>query len=77
MGWDGVGLIRLFGFYLNDVRGVGGNGEQARVRVEQGFDMVSIATDVDVLVQGFAAHAAAALGDNGQDTGTSGGYSAK
>ena len=40
----------------------GTNGDQARVRAEQGFDMISVATDVDVLSQGFVAHMSSALG---------------
>lgn len=43
---------------------VGVNGEQARLRAAQGFDMISIATDVDVLAQGFAAHMTSASGSN-------------
>ena len=53
---------------------IGTNGEQARLRAAQGFDMISIATDVDVLAQGFAAHMASASGGN-VTIGT--GYSAK
>jgi len=40
------------------------NGEQAKARAAQGFDMISIATDVDVLSLGFTAHMASATGTN-------------
>ncbi|THH10443.1 hypothetical protein EW145_g1341 [Phellinidium pouzarii] len=50
------------------------NGDQARVRAEQGFDMISIATDVDVLSQGYAAHISSATGSN---VAARSGYSAK
>ena len=32
------------------------NGEQAEKRFKQGFDMVSVSTDIDTLVDGFAKH---------------------
>ncbi|KAI5120420.1 hypothetical protein M0805_006920 [Coniferiporia weirii] len=50
------------------------NGDQARVRAEQGFDMISIATDVDILSQGYAAHISSATGAN---VAVGSGYSAK
>lgn len=49
---------------LSDVFFEGTNGEQAKARAAQGFDMISIATDVDVLSLGFAAHMASATGTN-------------
>ena len=51
----------------------GTNGEQAKARAAQGFDMLSIATDVDVISLGFAAHIASATGANA--TGSGSGYS--
>ena len=51
----------------------GTNGEQAKARAAQGFDMISIATDVDVISLGFAAHMASATGANA--TGSGSGYS--
>ncbi|KAH8111412.1 Phosphoenolpyruvate/pyruvate domain-containing protein [Phellopilus nigrolimitatus] len=50
------------------------NGDQARVRAGQGFDIISIATDVDVLSQGYAAHISSATG---ADVNVGSGYSAK
>ncbi|KAH8111365.1 Phosphoenolpyruvate/pyruvate domain-containing protein [Phellopilus nigrolimitatus] len=50
------------------------NGDQARVRAGQGFDIISIATDVDVLSQGYAAHISSATGAN---VNVGSGYSAK
>jgi 4-hydroxy-2-oxoheptanedioate aldolase len=44
---------------VNLVR-TGLDGAQAASRYKQGFDMVSIATDIDTLVAGFADHAAQA-----------------
>lgn len=50
------------------------NGDQARHRAEQGFDMISVATDVDVLAQTYAAYMRAATG---QSTQVGSGYSTK
>ena len=54
--------------------GKGTNGGQARDRANQGFDMISIATDVDVLAQGYAASIGSATGTV---TSVGSGYSAK
>lgn len=54
--------IILLSNSLSDVSLEGTNGEQAKARAAQGFDMISIATDVDVLSLGFAAHMASATG---------------
>lgn len=40
------------------------NGEQAAKRFAQGFDMVSITTDIDTLTDGFAAAVNTATGSN-------------
>ncbi|KAL5504802.1 hypothetical protein ACEPAH_7465 [Sanghuangporus vaninii] len=40
------------------------NGDQSRLRAEQGFDMISIATDVDVLAQTYASYMTSATGQN-------------
>ncbi|CAI4211282.1 unnamed protein product [Parascedosporium putredinis] len=42
------------------------NGDQARVRIEQGFDMVSIATDATVLAEGMMRELGASQGLDGQ-----------
>ena len=57
-----------------DLRLIGTNGEQSRVRAEQGFDMISIATDVDVLAQTYAAYMTSATG---QSATVESGYSTK
>lgn len=49
------------------------NGEQARQRLEQGFDMVSIATDVGVIVKGMKVELGEATGQ--LQKASSGGYS--
>ncbi|VDB91531.1 unnamed protein product [Peniophora sp. CBMAI 1063] len=48
------------------------NGEQAEKRFKQGFDMVSVSTDIDTLVDGFAKHLSQV---NGGPDGASSGYS--
>lgn len=48
-------------------------GEQAAKRFEQGFDMVSVTTDIDTLTDGMAAALNAATGSNAAFTGS--GYS--
>jgi len=52
------------------------NGAQARVRAQEGFDMISVATDVDVLAKGFAGHLATALGSESGEESVGSGYSA-
>lgn len=49
------------------------NGEQARQRLEQGFDMVSIHTDIGVIVQGMTRELGIAMGKTQEKK--SGGYS--
>jgi len=40
------------------------NGEQARIRAAQGFDMISVATDFEILAQSLAEHVATASNAN-------------
>ncbi|KAF8922124.1 Phosphoenolpyruvate/pyruvate domain-containing protein [Mucidula mucida] len=49
------------------------NGEQAAKRFAQGFDMVSVTTDIDTITDGFAAALSVATGQNAKFTGS--GYS--
>jgi len=55
--------------YCND-------GAQAQIRAKEGFDMISVATDVDMIAKGFAGQVAAASGDAGGST-VGSGYNAK
>lgn len=43
----------------------GVDGAQAQIRAKEGFDMVSVAPDVDIIAKGFASQVAAALGEAG------------
>ncbi len=54
----------------------GNDGAQAQIRAKEGFDMISVATDVDMIAKGFASQVAAASGDAGGST-VGSGYNAK
>lgn len=45
----------------------GTNGEQAKSRAEQGFTMISVIADVNVIGDGIAREMTAAKGDDGKD----------
>ena len=52
----------------------GSNGEQARLRAQQGFDMVSIITDVGAFEEGMMRNLGVAGGSTGEGGAGSGGY---
>ena len=52
----------------------GSNGEQARLRAQQGFDMISITTDVGAFEEGMMRNLAVAGGSTGEGSAGSGGY---
>ncbi len=54
---------------------LGLTGEQAAKRFAQGFDMVSVTTDIDTLTDGFAAALQAATGQSNTFTAAGSGYS--
>ena len=57
----------VFRFLIPNTFGdlVGANGEQAAQRAAQGFDMISVATDVDIISRGFEANVQVASGLRG------------